>query len=99
MFYLAKPRVLTSPVGGSKLQGTALSLSCSSSGYPQPNITWTFNNTIIDSVYNHETLAIGRTELNQTGSYQCIFENAAGSTASSIANLVVYSKQLLQLAA
>ena len=89
---LAKPRVLKAPVGGSQLQGTALSLSCSSSGYPQPNITWTFNNTIIDSVNNQAILFLGKTVLNQTGTYQCIFENAAGITASSIANLVVYSK-------
>ena len=93
MIDLAKPRVLTSPVGGSHLQGTTLSLSCSSTGYPQPNITWTFNDTIIDSFNDQAMLVLDSTLPNQTGGYQCIFENAAGRTASSIANIIFYSKQ------
>ena len=83
--------MLTSPVGGSHLQGTVLSLSCNSSGYPQPNITWTFNNSVIASA-NQSTLLLGSTVLNHTGSYQCIFENVAGRTVSSMAHIVAYSK-------
>lgn len=90
--YLAKPRVLRSPIGGSLLQGTSQSLSCSSSGYPLPNITWIFNGNIITSNNDRAVLRLGSLLLNQTGNYQCIFKNAAGSTASSIANLIVYSK-------
>ena len=97
LLYLAKPRVITSPIGGSLLQNTSQSLSCSSFGYPAPNITWTFNSNIITSSNNQTTLVLNAATLNQTGNYQCIFQNAAGTTASAIAHLVVYSKLLMQL--
>ena len=91
---LAKPRVLTSPVSGSHIENTSISLSCNASGYPQPNITWTHNENIIISAYNQETLLLRNIESVNSGNYQCIFTNVAGITASNIAVINIYSKLL-----
>ena len=91
---VAKPRVLTSPVGGSHIEGTSISLSCNSSAYPQATITWTHNGNVITSANNQETLLLSNLASIDSGNYQCIFGNAAGNTTSNIAVVIVYSKSL-----
>ena len=87
----AKPRVLTSPLSSTVLYGSIVTLSCSSFGIPTPNTTWLFNNNPLPSV-NRGLLELDKVDWNKNGTYQCIFQNNAGSTASAIATLVIYSK-------
>lgn len=86
--------MITSPTSGSFVEGLSISLSCNSSGFPQPNITWIFNNSVT-LANNQETIWLTNIGSLNSGLYHCIFQNAVGSTTSSTAVLTVYSKQNL----
>ena len=73
------------------LNGTSVNFRCTGNGNPSPNITWLFNGNPIPQ-QNLPELSILNVTLLNTGNYQCLFQNDAGSTASAIAVLIVYSK-------
>ena len=88
---IAKPRVQISPSSATALYHSSVSLSCKSSGIPTPNTTWLFNGNPLPGA-NQKLLEFSKVELDKSGNYQCIFQNNAGSTASAIASIIIYSK-------
>ena len=88
---VAKPRILSAPVSTNTLAGSMVSLICSGSGTPLPNITWLFNGNPIPGA-NQSAIQLVNVDSTKTGNYQCLFQNNAGSTISAIAKLFVYSK-------
>lgn len=87
--------MIKSPVSDSVIEGASKSFSCYSSGNPQPNITWIFNNDTLALANNQESIQLSAIGLANSGFYYCIFQNAAGVTRSSIAKLIVKSKSML----
>lgn len=54
-------------------------------GYPVPNISWTFNNTIL---VNTSTLHIANITLINAGNYTCIAKNDAGQDERTVQIIV-----------
>ena len=52
-----------------------LKITCTGSGDPEPNVTWTNNGTYF---VNNNTLTINNVTLKDAGKYGCTAENRAG---------------------
>ena len=85
MFYLVAPRFITVPQSKEALIGTAVNLSCSTDGFPIPDITWlfqgmSFTNEIVNitnSTYTESTIVITDLMLSHGGVYSCEIESVA----------------------
>lgn len=76
--------------------GRTLSLSCLSTGIPDPNVTF-FHNSIevkldIRIIQQGHFLVITNAGESDSGEYSCIAENVAGVEQSDPARLVIFSK-------
>ena len=82
------------------VQHQSLVLRCTTSGFPDPVITWRFNTreiTVNDaprlSVTPDGDLIINGVNTTDDGLYQCIATNAAGSDTGTV-NLTIHGKDL-----
>ena len=57
------------------------SITCTESGDPEPNVTWTRNGTYF---VNNNTLTINNVTLKDAGHYGCTAENRAGKINATI---------------
>ena len=57
------------------------SITCTESGDPEPNVTWTRNGTYF---VNNNTLTINNVTLKDAGQYGCTAENRAGKINATI---------------
>ena len=56
-------------------------ITCTESGDPKPNVTWTKNGTYF---VNNNTLTINNVTFKDVGQYGCIAENRAGKINASV---------------
>ncbi|XP_022809277.1 peroxidasin homolog [Stylophora pistillata] len=100
------PRILLSPVNQSVIDGDPVNFTCSASGVPTPNITWTFSGGKLQLGNNQKNfdrdlfmesfLEMPRTTKEMEGTYKCTAENKANTTSSS-ATLQVFGKPTAEL--
>ena len=58
-----------------------LKITCTESGDPEPNVTWTRNGTYF---VDNNTLTINNVTLKDAGQYGCTAENRAGNISATI---------------
>ena len=56
-------------------------ITCTESGDPEPNVTWTKNGTYF---VNNNTLTINNVIQNDAGQYECTAENRAGKINATV---------------
>ena len=56
-------------------------ITCTESGDPEPNVTWTKNGTYF---VNKNTLTINNVTLKDAGQYECAAENRAGKINATV---------------
>ena len=56
-------------------------ITCTESGDPEPNVTWTKNGIYF---VNNNTLTIKNVTLEDAGQYECTAENRAGKISASV---------------
>ena len=92
----ALPEIIRPPESNAVEIGRTLSLSCLSTGIPDPTVTFFHKAAEIqlDSriAQLEHFLVITNANENDSGEYYCRVENVAGATQSEPARLVVFSK-------
>ena len=86
------PKVVNSPANATVRVGSTISLYCNATGIPQPVIMWQKFNPEIKNTSTSEMLSIFNATVADSGTYRCVFTNAAGTTYSYQSTIVVYSK-------
>jgi hypothetical protein len=84
----AAPSISVQPAGGTNTPGTSFDLSVAASGVPPLAYQWYKDGGAIAGATN-AALAYGYLRLSDAGSYQVVVSNVYGTTASSVASLVV----------
>ena len=90
LIHLAKPRILVSPQNYTIIQGTTVTLTCNSSGNPQPIILWMKEGHLVLKGKGANTLTFDHIKVQDSGRYQCISSNLAGNVSSVSSFLFVY---------
>ncbi|XP_066920779.1 hemicentin-1-like [Clytia hemisphaerica] len=73
--YLRLPTIISTPTlrgSSSLLEGSSITLSCSTDGKPSPTVTWHFQNKQLTSL---STLTLSDLSPEQSGTYHCTVEN------------------------
>jgi len=104
IFGLVTPRFINEPQSVEEFIGDPVELVCTAEGFPAPEITWFFNDTMIFAndtmnetmimtnmnITNTEsTLMISEVELNDGGSYTCQINSVAISMPMSSSGAIV----------
>ncbi|XP_043914327.1 hemicentin-2 isoform X2 [Protopterus annectens] len=88
LFILEAPRAFVSPISQSFVTGADVTITCSASGYPVPQIIWEFENAFFLRSYRHPvneqgTLTIKNAAKEDAGRYTCIASNSGGADRQS----------------
>uniref|UniRef100_V9GWQ8 Peroxidasin n=1 Tax=Craspedacusta sowerbii TaxID=128124 RepID=V9GWQ8_CRASO len=81
------------------LQGETLEFRCKGSGNPEPTVSWLKDGRALSPDVNHEmsddgTLTLHQVTLRESGSYQCVLENAIGRISSPFEAVVLKDEAL-----
>ena len=95
-----QPKIALNPLHALKEEGENFTLFCNAKGNPEPNISWIFNGSRIDTNHNsrkvfsndRQTLTIKSVSRTDSGEYQCMATNNLGNTSSQVATLDVLCK-------
>ncbi|RDD47522.1 Hemicentin-1 [Trichoplax sp. H2] len=96
------PKVITYPESQLLQAGATITLECRANGEPIPTVNWVKNNQPIDQIYDISTasgysnLTINKIAKADSGLYQCLFSNYAGSVRTIAANITVMDNDTLQ---
>ena len=83
-----------------KAEGENITWSCTTTGDPEPKISWMFNGSRINITYSPNTffsndrqkMTITNVSRTERGEYQCLASNMLGNTSSQVATLDVICK-------
>lgn len=82
------PTISTQPLGQTVVVGAAVTFSVAASGTPPLRYQWQFNQQDVPGATN-STLSLPSVQASQAGTYRVVVTNAAGSTPSNDAALIV----------
>ncbi|CAH3163864.1 unnamed protein product, partial [Pocillopora meandrina] len=97
------PAIALSPLNATKEEGENFTWFCEASGNPEPNISWIFNGSHINTNYNpnivfskdKRKLTITNVSRKDSGEYQCLASNNIGNASSQVATFdVVYIPEI-----
>ncbi|CAH3163878.1 unnamed protein product [Pocillopora meandrina] len=94
---LYQPEIVLHPLNATKVEGENITWSCNATGNPEPNISWIFYGSHINTTYNPRiAFSKGRQKMTITsiirmdsGEYQCMATNMLGNVSSRVATLDV----------
>ncbi|XP_066015791.1 hemicentin-1-like isoform X2 [Pocillopora verrucosa] len=86
------PAIALSPLNATKEEGEHFTWFCEASGNPEPNISWIFNGSHINTNYNpnivfskdKRKLTITNVSRKDSGEYQCLASNNIGNASSQV---------------
>ncbi|XP_022793287.1 titin-like [Stylophora pistillata] len=86
------PKISLSSVQGGYREGSFVNISCTASGIPEPDVTWTREGTVISSRKGAAFLIFNSVRRTDDGLYLCRANNTAGSITNQT-TLVLYQFQ------
>ena len=95
-----QPEIALNPLNATKEDGETIIWSCATTGNPEPNISWIFNGSHINTNYNprivfskdRQKMTITNLSWTESGEYQCMATNNLGNASSQVATLDVRCK-------
>ena len=91
--YLDPSLIDSAPINQGVLEGSNLTLRCSASGNPTPNITWTKDKSSL-VLHQGDTYSIVDIDRNAAGNYTCTAWNGVGEQKKAIAAVSVHCRLL-----
>ena len=89
--YLDPSLIDSAPIKQVVLEGNNLTLRCSASGNPTPNITWTKDKSSL-VLHQGDTYSIVDIDRNAAGNYTCTAWNGVGEQKKAIAAVSVHCR-------
>ena len=89
MFFVEASKISFSSVQSSYNEGSAVSITCTASGIPDPDVQWYRSGTVKSSGKKAAFLTFSRIHRTDDGQYTCRANNSAGSDEKHI-TLVVH---------
>ena len=97
LLFADPPAIALSPLNATKEEGENFTWFCGASGNPEPNISWIFNGSHINTNYNpnivfskdKRKLTITNVSRKYSGEYQCLASNNIGNASSQVATFDV----------
>ena len=96
---IQKPNIVSSLPSIAKVEGSTLTVTCETTGNPEPRVTWTFNGKQIDKRYKFPTersLSIENVSYSDRGDINCVAENILGKDTRNM-KLNVYTNPVVSL--
>ena len=96
---IQKPNIVSSLPSITKVEGSTLTVTCETTGNPEPTVTWTFNGKQIDKRYKFPTersLSIENINYSDRGDINCVAENILGKDIRNM-RLDVYTNPVVSL--
>ena len=72
------------PTNTTVVAGCTVTLNCSYEGNPSPTVSWSHNETMLDTENGYALLKVTFVDINDTGVYKCEIDNIFGMDSSEV---------------